>query len=106
MRHVSLVHYAAEEIYQDGDESQNGEDDARAGALLRGLRANAGGVRANFEEIGAFFGVGAYEGGDGCCREGVGLAVEGDCGGLAARFVLTARRSVFVLKDEPPPSNS
>jgi hypothetical protein len=60
VRHVTLVEDTTEEVDEDGDNANDGEHGARAHRLFRGFGATAGGLRAHFEEVGAFFGVGAY----------------------------------------------
>jgi hypothetical protein len=62
MRYVPLVEDAAEEIYQDGDDADDGEDGAGADALFCGLGSDAGVFGEDFEVVGAFVWGGADEG--------------------------------------------
>jgi hypothetical protein len=81
-----LVHAAADQVDEHGDEGDDAEDAAGAEGLLLFVETAAGVGRAAFEEVGAVV-YGGDEGYAGFC-EGVGVAEEGDDGGLAARVLV------------------
>jgi hypothetical protein len=81
-----LVHAAADQVDEHGDEGDDAEDAAGAEGLLLLVQAATCVGRAALEEVGAVV-YGGDEGHAGFC-EWVGVAEEGDDGGLAARVLV------------------
>lgn len=78
MRYVALVEDAAEEVNEDGDDTNDGKDSPWTDGLLCGLSRDTGSLGEYLEVIGAFVWVGADEGRNSLGCEGVFIAVEGD----------------------------
>ncbi len=78
MRHISLIEYTAEEVYYDGNRSDNSKDRSGADGLLGRLGSDAGGRGKNLEMVGTLVRISANERRYclGCKR--VFVAVEGD----------------------------
>lgn len=78
MRHISLIEYTTEEVYYDGNSSDDSKDRSGAHGLLRRLGSNAGSCGQNLKMVGAFVRICANESRYrlGCKR--VFVAVEGD----------------------------
>jgi len=96
MHHRALVHPAADQIHQHGDQYDDAEDAAGAESLDFGFDAAAGVGGAAFEEIDAFV-YGGDEGDAGFGDGGGLLAEEGDDCGFAALGVFLGVVVVFIF---------